>query len=218
MEALSKKQNEVIIRTEVAFWAISWDYFAGSRFLHYGEQKGDRMRRNDNHMMAKIKKSLAKMTETIESQPIIFIDPGGRHWLSNAAREFISGKKIVKDDFMDWIKIGSSHLQNFSYGDIDIGMMRLPEEGSIAFLRPAQNGPESRCRLTKKETDVLRHLAKGCSNKKIAESMDISPGTVNSHLDNIYQKLNCSSRSVACLIALRNGLLLPSRKTPDKKT
>jgi DNA-binding CsgD family transcriptional regulator len=179
---------------------------------------GDLMTRSDSQMMAKIKKSLAKISETIESQPIIFIDSGGGHWLNDAAREFISGKKIVTDDFMDWIKIGSSHLQNFSYGDIDIGMIRLPEEGSIAFLKPGQNGPEDWCRLTKKETDVLRHLAKGCSNKKIAECMDISPGTVNSHLDNIYQKLNCSSRSVACLIALRNGLLLPSRRTPGKKT
>ncbi len=176
------------------------------------------MRRNDNHMIAKIKKSLAKMAETIESQPVIFIDSGGRHWLNNAAGEFLAGKQIVKDDFLDWIKVGSSHLQNFSYGDIDIGMISLPEEGAIAFLRPGQNGPEDCCRLTRKETDVLRHLAKGCSNKKIAESMDISPGTVNSHLDNIYQKLGCSSRSVACLIALRDGLLRPSRKTPDKNT
>jgi DNA-binding CsgD family transcriptional regulator len=174
------------------------------------------MSRSDNQMMTKIRKSLARMNETIESKPIIFIDSGGGHWLNNAAKEFISGKKVVKDDFIDWIRIGSSHLQNFSYGDIDIGMVRLPGEGTMAFLshKHKEESTEGRCRLTKKETDVLRYLAKGWSNKKIAESMNISPGTVNSHLDNIYQKLNCSGRSVACLIALRNGLVLPSRRTP----
>lgn len=159
------------------------------------------------------------LAESIESEPIIFIDARGRHWLNNSAEAFISTKGIVKEDFMNWVKIGSSHLQNFSYGDIDIGMMRLPEEGSLAFLRHYRRGEniEDKSKLTRKETEVLSYLAKGFSNKQIAIKMNISPGTVNSHLDNIYQKLCCSSRSVACLIALKSGLLLPACKKPNLK-
>lgn len=177
------------------------------------------MTRSESQIMTRIRKSLARMAESIEKQPLIFTDSEGRQWLSTAAKEFMEGKKVVKNDFMDWVRIGSSHLQNFSYGEIDISMTRLPEEGTIAFLRNnrKKEDPGKQCRLTRKEMDVLLYLAKGCSNKKIAEGMSISPGTVNSHLDNIYQKLNCSSRSAACLIALRNGLLLPSRRQPAKK-
>ncbi len=53
---------------------------------------------------------------------------------------------------------------------------------------------------------------RGESNKSIADIMKISPGTVNTHLDNIYSKLGCSNRLSACLIALRNGLFLPGRE------
>ncbi|MEJ2697070.1 MAG: response regulator transcription factor [Candidatus Sulfobium sp.] len=178
------------------------------------------MTKSEKQMMTKIKTSLARMTDSVEKQPVIFIDMRGRHWLNNAAKDFISGKKVMRADFMDWLKIGSSHLQNFTYGDIDIAMIRLPEEGTLAFLKHnkmKKEGSEGRSRLTKKESVVLRHLAKGRSNKEIAARMNISPGTVNSHLDNIYQKLNCSSRSVACLTALRNGLLLPPCEMPSDK-
>jgi DNA-binding CsgD family transcriptional regulator len=167
----------------------------------------------------KIRKSLLHLAESIESEPIIFIDAVGGHWLNNPAEAFISAKGIVKEDFMNWVKIGSSHLQNFSYGDIDIGMMRLPDEGALVFLRHdrKEKNPEGKSSLTRKETEVLHYLAKGFSNKQIAIEMQISPGTVNSHLDNIYQKLCCSSRSVACVIALKNGLLHPACKTTRDK-
>jgi DNA-binding NarL/FixJ family response regulator len=55
---------------------------------------------------------------------------------------------------------------------------------------------------------------KGFSNKKIAGLMKISPGTVNTHLDNIYRKLGCSNRVTACITAVKNGLFLPSAEVP----
>ncbi len=174
-----------------------------------------------NHRIrAKIKTSLAQLSEAIENDPIIYIDAKGRHWLSANAEEFIFKKKITHDDFVQWIKIGATHLQNFRYGDIDIVMMRLPEEGAIAFLRNSPNKSVlEQCTLTNKETEVLHYLAKGFSNRRIAEILEISPGTVNSHLDSIYRKLGCSNRSAACLMALQNGLVYPmSKTTPTRKT
>ena len=173
------------------------------------------MDKTNGQIITAIKKSLAQLTEAVESEAIIYFDAKGRHWLTGIADDFLLKKGVAKDAFMDWLKIGSAHLQNFNYGDIDIGMMKLPDGGAIAFLRHNHEKEGlKQCRLTNKESEVLRHLAKGFSNKQIAADMKISPETVNGHLDKIYEKLGCSNRLVACLVALQNGFLLPKRQTP----
>lgn len=61
--------------------------------------------------------------------------------------------------------------------------------------------------LTPRELAVLGLLAQGRSNKAIAAALDISPRTVNFHLDNLYSKLGVASRTEALLAALRLGQL-----------
>jgi len=55
--------------------------------------------------------------------------------------------------------------------------------------------------------DVLRLLARGLSNKAIAERLVITPKTANSHVEHIYTKLGVSSRAAASLYAAQSGLL-----------
>lgn len=59
--------------------------------------------------------------------------------------------------------------------------------------------------LTPRETDVIRLLVEGLSNKEIAQRLFISPRTVNYHLDNVYSKLDVNSRTEAAIYALRHG-------------
>jgi DNA-binding CsgD family transcriptional regulator len=169
------------------------------------------MKKDTAHITAKVKESLEQHEAASGEEPVIYIDKKGDHWLNDAAHTFIAQKNIPKDDFIEWLKMGSSHLQNLSYGDIDVHMVRLPKKGVIIYLR---HEPKKRSQcgngLTDKEREILKHLVKGRSNNKIAECMKISPGTVNSHLDNIYTKLGCSNRVEACFTALKNGLFLPS--------
>ncbi len=163
--------------------------------------------------MKRIKESLKSLEKTIEKEPMICIDAKGKHWFNDMARDFISQKGIPKDDFMEWIKIGSFHLHHFTYGDIAIHMMKLPAQDVIIFLREAdEKSALEKYELTQKEREVLHFLVKGLSNKKIAGMMKISPGTVNTHLDSIYSKLGCSNRLAACFTALKNGLFLPGRE------
>jgi HD-GYP domain-containing protein (c-di-GMP phosphodiesterase class II) len=61
--------------------------------------------------------------------------------------------------------------------------------------------------LTPREVEVLRLLARGLSNKAIAERLVISPKTVGNHAEHIYSKINASTRAAAGLFAMRHGLL-----------
>ncbi len=59
--------------------------------------------------------------------------------------------------------------------------------------------------LNRRELEVLKLTAKGMSNKEIAQELTISTRTVQSHLVNIFTKLNINSRTEAVLHALREG-------------
>jgi HD-GYP domain-containing protein (c-di-GMP phosphodiesterase class II) len=61
--------------------------------------------------------------------------------------------------------------------------------------------------LTPREVEVLKLLARGLSNKQIAERLVISPKTVANHVEHIYAKIGASTRAAASLFAMRHGLL-----------
>jgi DNA-binding NarL/FixJ family response regulator len=61
--------------------------------------------------------------------------------------------------------------------------------------------------LTGREVEVLRRVAAGKSNKLIAVELDISEGTVKTHMKSILPKLDASDRTHAVMIALKRGIL-----------
>jgi len=67
--------------------------------------------------------------------------------------------------------------------------------------------------LTKREHQILAHLALGLSNREIRMLLGISLETVKEHVQNVLRKLNASDRTAAAVWALRKGvptLSLPS--------
>jgi DNA-binding CsgD family transcriptional regulator len=69
--------------------------------------------------------------------------------------------------------------------------------------------------LTAREVEVLRLLARGFSNKQIAERLVISPKTVGNHVEHIYAKIDASTRARASLFAMQHGLL-PEEEFPAR--
>lgn len=61
--------------------------------------------------------------------------------------------------------------------------------------------------LTQRELEVLQLLAFGHTNRQIGEKLYISPDTVKTHLEHIYQKLGASDRTSAVAEALRRRLI-----------
>ncbi len=61
--------------------------------------------------------------------------------------------------------------------------------------------------LTAREVEVLQLLAFGRTNKDIAEELFISPDTVKTHLEHIFEKLGASDRTAAVAEALRRHLI-----------
>jgi DNA-binding NarL/FixJ family response regulator len=60
--------------------------------------------------------------------------------------------------------------------------------------------------LSQREIDVLRRVAAGKSNKVIAAELNISEGTVKTHMKSILPKLDATDRTHAVMIALKRGI------------
>jgi len=61
--------------------------------------------------------------------------------------------------------------------------------------------------LSTRETDVLRRISIGESNKEVARALGISPSTVRTHIESVFRKLECSTRAAATLKAFTQGLI-----------
>ncbi|MEQ1828845.1 MAG: response regulator transcription factor [Pirellula sp.] len=72
--------------------------------------------------------------------------------------------------------------------------------------QPLRNGLPASLAFTKREVQILAHLALGLSNREISRSLDIGLETAKEHVQNILRKLKSSDRTVAAVWALRNGV------------
>jgi two-component system NarL family response regulator len=61
--------------------------------------------------------------------------------------------------------------------------------------------------LTKREREVLQGIASGFSEKKLADTLSLSPHTIHTHIKKIYRKLQVNSRAEAVLKARNKGIV-----------
>ena len=75
--------------------------------------------------------------------------------------------------------------------------------GLLRAGTPAPGGPA----LTEREREVLAWLARGLSSRQVAEELDISVRTVETHRANLMQKLGVKSVALLIQVAIREGIL-----------
>ena len=104
-------------------------------------------------------------------------------------------------------------LQGRTYVDPTLAGVALHEA-----LRPPQpsqasrdGGPE---RLSPRETQVLRDLALGFTNKEVAERLAVSVKSVETYRARVSEKLGLSGRAELFRYALENGMILPDKTSP----
>jgi DNA-binding NarL/FixJ family response regulator len=68
---------------------------------------------------------------------------------------------------------------------------------------------QTRSGLTRRELEVVRHVAVGRTNREIAEALHVSPRTVEMHVRNALSKLECRTRTEASSRAIALGLIDP---------
>src|SRR3989304_5412512 len=86
------------------------------------------------------------------------------------------------------------------------GQVQLSPKAAARLMREVR-APESPEVLTERETEVLRLLAQGQSNKEVARTLTIGEKTVKTHVSSILSKLGGPSRTQAALYAVRIGLV-----------
>ena len=96
--------------------------------------------------------------------------------------------------------------------------VRLVAEGNMVIdpdlvgtlaeeLVAAEEGGRQPQALTDRELEILQLLAFGYTNRDIGQRLYISPDTVKTHLEHIYQKLGASDRTAAVAEAMRRQLI-----------
>lgn len=116
------------------------------------------------------------------------------------------------------VTAGGAERAEDGHGDLKITInghaVRLTYMGEVSqnehLLRVIdgreQSGREvlrDRFALTEREADVLSWIANGKSNKEIAAVLEMSPRTVNKHLDRIFSKLGVENRTSAAIVSLQ---------------
>ena len=87
--------------------------------------------------------------------------------------------------------------------EAEVSTAKARQTLAVKFLSP----PRYPDNLTAREVEVLRLIAQGWSDHKIAEYLVVSSRTVNSHLTSIYRKIQVSSRSSATRYAIDHHLV-----------
>lgn len=85
------------------------------------------------------------------------------------------------------------------------GRVQLAPEAAALLLRELRTADQPEP-LTERETEVLRLLGQGQSNREIAGSLHLKEETVKTHVSKILSKLGVRSRTQAAIYALRSGL------------
>jgi DNA-binding NarL/FixJ family response regulator len=123
-------------------------------------------------------------------------------WVSAAIQAGASGY-LLKDTPRDQI-IGAIRgtMAGKAYVDPSVAGKLLRQ----AFSHQTQPAALITSKLTEREIEVLRLLAKALNNKDIADRLFLSEGTVRNHVSAILSKLGVADRTQAAVIAIQHGL------------
>ena len=166
---------------------------------------------------------------------LLACDPAGRVlWATPQASEMLAsgtgGKPVLPPDVCNWVTQCSDTVVKTALAPAQTITTRIgTPEAQVEISLVGRIGPaelllrlvavytsseelllKQRLNLTTREAEVLLWLARGKSNRDIAEILGLSPRTVNKHLEVIYAKLGVENRAAATGMAVRTAGRLAS--------
>ena len=123
-------------------------------------------------------------------------------WVFDAIRAGASGYLLKDTPRDELIKAIRGTIAGKTYMDPSIAGKVL-EQVSNQHIQPSSLITS---KLTDREVEVLRLIARGLSNTDIANQLFLSEGTVRNHVSSILSKLDVSDRTQAAVIAIQHGL------------
>ena len=123
-------------------------------------------------------------------------------WVFNAIQAGASGYLLKDSPRDELIKAIRGTMTGKTYVDPSVAGKILRQ----ATSHQTQSSMVIIGKLTDREVDVLRMLARGLNNKDISQRLFLSEGTVRNHISSILAKLNVTDRTQAAVIAIQHGL------------
>src|SRR5262245_54103835 len=129
-------------------------------------------------------------------------------WLFEALRIGAAGYLLKDSPREDLVKALRGTLEGKVYIDPAVAGKLLTQ---LAPQRP-QPASELADTLSERELDILRLIARGLSNARIAERLHLSEGTIRNNVSAILAKLHLNDRTQAALLAVQHGLGGPANE------
>lgn len=160
---------------------------------------------------------LAREAVDVGGHGVVLVDAKGRvAWRSPQAERWLLGffPELQGDLPTAWLhlqaeQVLSTRVHSTPNGPQTLvarhlGAVGLGETMLLLHLAtPEANNRLSHAALTPREAEVLSWLAKGKTNRDIADILGMSPRTVNKHLEHIFEKLGVETRTAAAALASR---------------
>jgi DNA-binding NarL/FixJ family response regulator len=135
-----------------------------------------------------------------ETRVILFTVDESRASISEAIQAGVSGY-LLKDASAEEL-VNAARLALEGKAVIHPQLTRAFIE-EVQFAEKRAEAPP----LSKRETEILQKVAYGATTKEVAHDLGISPHTVKTHLERIFEKLGANDRAQAVAIAIRSGLV-----------
>jgi DNA-binding response OmpR family regulator len=119
-----------------------------------------------------------------------------QEWLQRRARSEMASDQVALSSTTNAIKLQLAYVGQIGSDEILLRLLEGEFENDNLVLK-------RKLQLTQRESEVLMWIARGKSNRDIAEILDLSPRTVNKHLEQIYAKLGVENRASAAALAVR---------------
>jgi DNA-binding CsgD family transcriptional regulator len=141
---------------------------------------------------------------------VVLVDTKGRiAWRSPQAYALL-GSDISALDLSSLITSEQTNIKVPNHPEVlvrNVGQVGLGETMFLLAQNNQRNDDSVRLEqaaLTHREGEVLSWVAKGKTNRDIADILGMSPRTVNKHLEHIFDKLGVETRSAAAAIGAKS--------------